>query len=80
MERATRRTARRQQKTDGDATSDNSLGALASKFIDLMARSPDGIVDLSYAASVLNVRDTMKVSIVAAMDGVMRVGEETTHL
>ena len=68
MERTTRRTSRRQQKADGDSTSDNSLGALASKFIDLMARSPDGIVDLSYAASVLNVRHTTNVSIVAVFD------------
>ena len=49
---------------------DNTLGQLARRFVDLLRKSPDGILDLNYAATHLDVQKRRIYDITNVLEGV----------
>jgi hypothetical protein len=49
---------------------DNSLCLLARRFVDLVGTSPDGVVDLNYAARTLNVQKRRIYDITNVLEGI----------
>ena len=54
----------------GGARYDNSLGLLTQKFVDLLKRAPDGILDLNQAAEKLGVQKRRIYDITNVLEGI----------
>jgi hypothetical protein len=54
----------------GDKFSDSSLGKLTQKFVNLLKESPEGVLDLNFAASSLNVQKRRIYDITNVLEGI----------
>jgi transcription factor E2F3 len=54
----------------GDRFADSSLGKLTHKFVNLLKEHPDGVLDLNFAATTLNVQKRRIYDITNVLEGI----------
>ncbi|XP_053704944.1 transcription factor E2F1 [Synchiropus splendidus] len=58
---------------------DTSLNLTTKRFLDLLAQSPDGVVDLNWAAQVLNVQKRRIYDITNVLEGIQLIAKKSKN-
>uniref|UniRef100_A0A3Q3W4E7 E2F/DP family winged-helix DNA-binding domain-containing protein n=1 Tax=Mola mola TaxID=94237 RepID=A0A3Q3W4E7_MOLML len=58
---------------------DTSLGLLTKKFVDLLAQSPDGVLDLNLAAETLQVQKRRLYDITNVLEGIHLIKKKSKN-
>ncbi|XP_055014853.1 transcription factor E2F2 isoform X2 [Boleophthalmus pectinirostris] len=76
----TRISSPRTPKSPGERTRyDTSLGLLTKKFVNLIAESPDGVLDLNWATEVLEVQKRRIYDITNVLEGVQLIRKKSKN-
>lgn len=77
---AARLSSPRTPKSPGERTRyDTSLGLLTKKFVNLIAESPDGVLDLNWATEVLEVQKRRIYDITNVLEGVQLIRKKSKN-
>jgi chaperonin cofactor prefoldin len=63
----------------GDKFSDSSLGKLTQKFVNLLKESPEGVLDLNFAATSLSVQKRRIYDITNVLEGIGLIEKNTKN-